>query len=262
MFVAAAGFLALSTLATPTSQAADHRDWPLYQQEIASDITDVYAWMSADGQKAYLVLNVQGANTGALATTKFSDAVQYNFRVNSTTAFGAAATKADNILCKFDNSTPQNFECWGPGAAGSATEYVKDVVGNTAGKTSTSGKMKVFAGVRDDPFYFNIRGFADVGATVNAAAKVTGTGALTKDAAGCVNNIDAATSAALVNKLKQGGGATVAPADDFGKNGLALLPPGSGGTTNGNILSIVVSIDKALLTTGGNIVSVWASTNR
>src|SRR4051812_15334439 len=105
IWVTAAGFLALTTLSSP-SRAADHRDWPSYQQEIASDITDVYAWMSADGSKVYLALDVQGANTGATSTTKFSDAVQYNIRVNSSGAFGTAGTKADNILCKFDNATP------------------------------------------------------------------------------------------------------------------------------------------------------------
>lgn len=229
--------------------------------DIAADITDVYAWMSADGQQVYLVLDVQGANTGAVATTKFSDAVQYNFRIGSGAAFSPMTPLAQtaNILCKFDNATPQNFECWGPGAAGStAVEYVKDAVGNTAGKASASGKMKVFAGYRDDPFYFNIRGFASVGAAVKAAA-----GGLTFDAAGCPTNISAMTSTALVNGLKNTAvGNTTAGTDDFGRNGLAPLPPGMGGMTNGNILAIVVAIDKTLLTTGGPMLSVWASTNR
>lgn len=237
------------------SWAADHRDWPGYQADITADITDVYAWMSADGSKVNLVLDVQGANTGAVATTKFSDAVQYIIRVNSGTGLGQQ-TKPDTIVCKFDNATPQNFECWGPGASGSAAEYVKDAVGNTAGKASTSGKMRVFAGYRDDPFFFNIRGFVDVATTVKGVA-----GTLTPDAAGCPTNINATTSALLVNKLKQNG-AGGAPADDFGKNGLSPLPPGAGGMTNGNVLAIVVQIDKTLLNTGGNILSVWASTNK
>lgn len=231
--------------------------------DIAADITDVYAWMSADGNRVYLVLDVQGANLGATATTKFSDAVQYNFRIGSGAAFSATTTQMPtaNILCKFDNATPQNFECWGPGANGATNvEYVKDAVGNTAGKSSVSGKMKVFAGYRDDPFYFNIRGFAAVGAAVK------GTAGLTNDAAGCVNNINAQTSTNLVNGLKSttvgAPGTTTAGTDDFGKNGLAPLPPGTGGMTNGNILAIVVDIDKTLLTTGGSMLSVWASTNR
>ncbi len=254
-WLTAAGLLAFSTLSSPTSFAADHRDWPGYMNDITTDITDVYAWMSTDGSKVYLALDIQGANTGATATTQFSNAAQYVIHVNSTSAFGTAGTHQDTIICKFDNSTPQNYQCWGPGTAGSTTgEYVTDAVGNTAGKSSTSGKMKVFAGYRDDPFYFNIRGFLDVANTVNSVA-----GTLTFDAAGCPNNINAATSMTLVNKLKQNG-AGGAAADDFGKNGNSLLPP-AGGMTNGNILAIVISMDKTLLTTGGNVVSVWASTN-
>jgi hypothetical protein len=65
----------------------------------------------------------------------------------------------------------------------------------------------------------------------------------------------------LATKLKETGTAGQAGVDDFGKNGASLLNP-QGGMTNGNILAIVVAIDKTLLNTGGNVISVWASTNR
>lgn len=231
-------------------RAADHRDWPGYSSDSAADITDVYSWMSADGGKVYLVLDVQGANLGPTASTKFSDAVQYVFHLGSGATMAGATGNPETIICKFDNATPQNFQCWGPGG-----EYVKDAIGNTAGKPSTSGKMKVFAGVRDDPFYFNIRGFEKLGATIKSVA-----GALTFDASGCPT-IDATTSMTMVNTLKSDGNAGPAK-DDFGKNGLSPLPPGTGGMTNGNVLAIVVAIDKTLLNKGGKIVSIWASTNK
>lgn len=66
----------------------------------------------------------------------------------------------------------------------------------------------------------------------------------------------------IVGHLNHGGTMTTNPADDFGRNGFAPLPPGTGGMTNGNILAIVVEIDKTLLNTGGKVVSVWASTRR
>lgn len=252
----AAGLLALSTLSPLTSRAADHRDWPGYMTDIAADITDVYAWMSPDASKVYLAVDIQGANTGATTSTKFSDAVQYVIHVNSASAFGMPQNKADTIICKFDNAATQNFECWGPSATGQ-TEYVKDAVGNASGKTSKSGKMRVFAGLRDDPFYFNIRGFLQTAATVKAVA--TGGMLATPDAAGC-SKLTMQQSTAVVGQLK-GDGATGAGVDDFGKNGKSLLSP-QGGATNGNILAIVIAIDKTLLNTGGDIVSVWASTNR
>lgn len=257
IWLSAAGLLTLSTI-SPASFAADHRDWPGYQNDIASDITDVYSWMSTDGSKVYLALDIQGANTGATTSTKFSDAVQYVIHVNSSAGYGMPQT-SDSIICKFDAGTPQTFQCWGPGATGAATEYVKDTVGNTAGKASTSGKMKIFAGVRDDPFFFNIRGFLAAGTAVHNAAIKTGAGALMFNNAKCPT-IDSTTSGVLATALTKDGG-TGAGADDFGKNGNSLLPPG-GGTTNGNILAIVVAIDKSLVTAGGSMLSVWASTNK
>jgi hypothetical protein len=260
IWVTAAGFLALSTIATPVSRAADHRDGPSATGDPQSDITDVYAWMSADGNQVYLALDVQGSNLGATSTTQFSNAAQYVIHVSSGASYAAGtAAHADTIVCKFDTAAQQGFECWGPGASGAAAEYVKDTVGNATGKASTSGKMKVFAGVRNDPFYFNIRGFAQVGATVKGAA-----GGLAFDVAGCPT-INTATKTELVAQLNHSGGTgttRVAPTDDFGKNGLSPLPPGTGGMTTGNILAIVVAIDKTLLTSGGSLLSVWASTNK
>jgi len=255
MWVAAAGFLALSTFSAPMSRAADHRDWPNYMTDITSDITDLYTWMSADGSKVYFVLDIQGANTGAVATTQFSNAVQYVIHVNSGTAYGTAMTSPDTIICTFNSAATQQFQCWGPSVGSQAVEYVTDTVGNTAGKASTSGNMTVYAGYRNDPFYFNIRGFLEVATTVNGAAA-----GLAFNAAGCPT-INAATSTALVGQLSSNGGGTAATGvDDFGPMGNSLLPP-AGGMTNGNVLSIVISMNKSLLTKGGNIISTWASTN-
>jgi len=269
-FLTVAGFLALSSFATPVSRAADHRDWPNYQADITSDITDVYSWMSADGSTAYLVMDLQGADTGATASTQYSNAVQYVFHVNSSATYtpGTIGTHADTIICKFGTGSPQTYQCWGPSVGVSTVEYVTDSVGNTAGKSSASGNMKVYAGYRQDPFFFNIRGFLQLAGTVNGAA-----GGLTFDNAKCPT-INAATSKVLVGELSCNGSytaantppcaAAAAGVDDFGPNGQSLLTNSgmtSGSTTNGNVLSIVVAINKSLLTAGGNIVSVWASTN-
>jgi hypothetical protein len=50
--------------------------------------------------------------------------------------------------------------------------------------------------------------------------------------------------------------------DDFGKNGKApVASKDPMAITNGNVLSIVIEMDKTLLTTGGSTVTVWGSTN-
>src|SRR5205085_7755957 len=78
-------------LGAPAAQAADHRDGPGVDTDATTDIADVYAWMSADGAKVYLVLTVQGANTGATATTKFSNAALYVFHITSGAGVGMTA---------------------------------------------------------------------------------------------------------------------------------------------------------------------------
>jgi hypothetical protein len=233
--------------AVPRARAADHRDGPMALADPTTDITDVYAWMSSDGTKANLVMDIQGANTGAVATTRFSNAALYVFHLNSSMRYGMPPGGQATIICQFDNMPTQGLQCWGPGG-----EYVADATGDKAGKTSMSGKMQVFAGLRDDPFFFNIRGFNAATAAVKAAA-----GALAFDTAGCPM-VPAAVSQQLVGVLKSDGNGG-APADDFGKSGASA---GNGTTTNGNVLSIVVAIDRTLITSGGPIVGVWGSTNK
>ncbi|HMC94667.1 MAG TPA: DUF4331 family protein, partial [Polyangia bacterium] len=57
-----------------TLHAADHRDGPAATADPAADITDVYAWMSADKTKVDLVMDVYpNAPAGAM----FSDQTLY-----------------------------------------------------------------------------------------------------------------------------------------------------------------------------------------
>src|SRR4029078_5942445 len=103
------------------------------------------------------------------------------------------------------------------------------------------GKFKIFAGLRDDPFFFNLAGFKDAVAAIDAAEAT-----LSFDPAGCPA-VNAATSAALVGMLKGTMNGTMPAMDFFGGK---------------NVLSIVISLDKALVNGGGPILSVWGSTNK
>ncbi|HTS82160.1 MAG TPA: DUF4331 family protein [Myxococcaceae bacterium] len=223
-----AAWLAATLIAT-TALAADHQDGAAVLTDPSTDINDVFAWTSTDGSRLNLVMDVFPAATTA---AKFSNVAQYVFHTTSSPAYGMPAAASEDILCTFDTS--QVISCWGGG------EYVHGDASNTAGIASASGKLRVFAGLRDDPFFFNLDGFKATAAAVHDAA-----GSLTSDAAGCPA-LDATTSSALVTQLKSapGGGP---PSDHF--KGL-------------NTLSIVVQIDKSLVTKGGTTVGVWASTNK
>jgi hypothetical protein len=210
--------------------AADHLDGPGVLTDPSADITDLFAWTAADGQHLNLVMNVFPAATTA---SKFSNTVQYVFHTSSTTAFGTAATSTEDIICTFDAA--QAISCW------AGTEYVNGNANVETGIASTSGKLRVFAGLRDDPFFFNEAGFKNEVSTVQSAAS-----SLTFDAAGCPA-IDASTSTALLNILTHGATST-APAVDF--------------FSGFNVLAIVLQVDLSIVNKGGPVVSVWGSTNR
>jgi hypothetical protein len=225
-----AGLLAVLLASAPVLMAADHGDGPRATADPASDITDTFAWMSSDASRVNLVMDVFPSAT---ASSKFSDSVQYVLHVGSKGAFTDAAStehKTD-VICTFDST--QKISCW----AGAST-YVKGDASNTSGLTSADGKLKVFAGVRNDPFFFNLDGFKATATAVSAAAS-----SLTFDPAGCPA-LNSSTSTTLVTQLMTapGGGAAV---DHF---------------VTKNVLSIVVSLDKSLVTQGGSLVSVWAAT--
>lgn len=227
--VVAAGAAALLVLPSGP-RAADHTDSPAVVLAAggAADIADLYAWTSADASKLNLVMTIDPfATEGAM----FSDAVQYVFHVNSSGAFGEDQTET-RILCTF--TAAQAISCW----VGD-DEYVTGDAGGATGLASGSGRLRVFAGLRNDPFFFNINGFHSATMAVKAAA-----GGLTFDAEGCPD-LDQPTADALVTQLasNQGGGD---PLDAYAE---------------AEILALVVQVDTALVTPGGPIAGIWASTH-
>ena len=228
------GALALTvTTVASWAIAADHRDAPGTTADPAADINDVYSWV--DGDNVVLVMTV---SPEATQKTKFSNAVQYVFHTESHSAFGLPGTALD-IICTFDEA--QAIQCW----AGT-DEYVTGDASVATGLGSTSKKFKVFAGLRDDPFFFNLEGFKAAAGTVITALGMEPPPPI--DAAGCPS-IDAATSMALVETLSTD--PLSEPPNQPAKDNFAGF----------NTLAIVISIDKTLVTEGGKVMSVWGSTN-
>lgn len=226
-----AGLSAAVLLMPLAAQAADHLDGPRVSADPAADINDVLAWMSPDATKINLVMTVWPA---AGPAAKFSDAVTYAFNTRSAAAdvFPQPAGADKKLACTFDTSQQITCTLDGISVSGDAS--------STTGIESPEGEIKVFAGLRNDPFFFNLAGFRATAETVTGAAS-----SLEFDENGCPA-LDSATSNALVTQLKTapGGGA----AEDF----FASL----------DTLAIVVQVDKTLLTDNGPILSVWGSTER
>jgi hypothetical protein len=208
--------------------AADHVDSPAAISEPTADLTDVFAWMDADAEKVNLIANVAPfAEAGMI----FSDAVQYVFHVGSSMGYGEAQTETQ-ILCQF--TAPPEVECW----VGD-DEYVAGDPSAAGGIESESGAVKVFAGLRDDPFFFELVGFKAVVETVVGAAND-----LTFDEQDCPE-LPEETRTALVAQLMSGEDG--APASDT--------------FAGANVLSLVVQVDKTLLDASGPVLGVWASTH-
>jgi hypothetical protein len=222
---AAVALLAVTSL----TRAADHRDAPDVQvaANIAADINDVYAWMSEDASKLNLAMTVfPVADKGA----QFSDAVQYVFHVNSAKGYGAAQTET-LIMCTF--AADQTIQCW------AGDEYVTGDASSEKGLTSESGALKVFAGLRNDPFFFNLDGFLAATDIVKGAGKIPDA-----DEDGCPD----------------------VPGDAAGQIvGQLGAAPGGGKATDffagANTLAIVVQVDKEIVAGGGPTLAVWGSTN-
>jgi hypothetical protein len=210
------------------ARSADHLDAPAVRTDPTGDLGDLYAWM--EDARAVFVMTVHPA---APPGTLFSDAVQYVFHTSSSESFGSTPTET-SIICTFDAA--QKIECWV-----GKDEYLTGDASQTGGLTSASGKVRVFAGLRADPFFFNLDGFR---VAVSGANPVLYSGYVQRDSAGCPQLPTEATSY-FVNALKTTDGG---PPQDFFQSL--------------NALAIVVSVDKSLVTRGGSVVSVWASTNR
>lgn len=227
--VAAAVVVAAALFSAPPAGAIDHRDGSAVLADPSTDLTDLFAWMAPDG-KVNLVL---GVFPSATTTSRFSNTARYVFHLGAHAAYASAMSATLDVICTFDAAAVQHVSCW----AGAA-EYATGAVGDVAGVMSSSGKLRVFAGLRDDPSAWNRAGFSSMASAVHNASPQA-----QFDAAGCIV-VNSATSNALVGLLKSDGSGGP-PRDAFAGQ---------------NVLAIVVSLDKSLLAAAPPILSVWAST--
>lgn len=210
--------------------AADHLDSPTADSigEPSADITDLYAWMTSDAERLNLVAAVS-ANAGSGAV--FSDAVIYQFAVSSSAQFGANQ-ESTLITCKFIDD--ENIECW------AGDEYVVGNPSDPDGIESEEGGLRVFAGLRDDPFFLEYTGFLNA---VDAANGAVAANQVEFDAAGCP-------------QLTPEQGSALRGALTSGNNGDAASNTFAGQ----NVLALVVQVDKSIVDGGGPILGVSAST--
>ena len=134
--------LAVASLLTAgIATAADHLDSPTVRTDPAADINDVYTFINPNRPKELVLI----ASVVPLANTssRFSDVVRYRFHIDN-------GIPGDETLVTCTFPTPGRYSC--SGNHGLSAEGPLD-------RTTTSNGMKVFAGLRDDPFFFDLAAF-------------------------------------------------------------------------------------------------------
>ncbi|MEZ5337469.1 MAG: DUF4331 family protein [bacterium] len=135
--------------------ASDHFEAPLVQADPAMDITDLYLFGGSAG-KTVAVINYAGLNQSLTQPTQsgtYSDQALYTLHIDNT----GDDVEDLQVHVRFGRDSGGN---WGvqvtglPGSDGPLSGPVEQVL------TDGSGNM-LFAGRRDDPFFFDAQGYLD-----------------------------------------------------------------------------------------------------
>lgn len=224
-----------ATCAALTAHAGDHFDSPTVSANPMADAAGLYAWTSTDGTKLNLILTVSPVDDGSLS---FSPSVVYVFHIESHPDFTTAGTE-NKIVCKFQSNT--SHACWV-----GATGYVSGDASVTSGITSADGKIRLFAGRRSDPFFFNLAGFRTFAATIKSNITT-----FPYDPAGCPG-MNSSSASSIKSQLTS---APTAASPPCAANAYDCFSPF-------DVKAIVLQVDLSLLNVGSNkLLSVWASTH-
>jgi hypothetical protein len=216
--------LALATLliGMASARASDHLDSPTTVANPQADIGDIYAWVAPDGRQLNLIMTIQGH--------QFSDRVEYTLHVDSGSAFGHT-TASTSVVCRFASAT--QVRC----ALGNLDVASGDPTG-ASGLVGRNHRLRVYAGLRDDPFYNNIKGLAAAYQAASAAIS----GGASVDEAGCAH-FDERTAEEILSKMGH---------TDGGEARNFLY--------NWTVSALVVSVDLEAVAGGGKLLAVWGTT--
>lgn len=264
-------------------KSSDHQDTfnLATRANTSADITDVYVFPSpANSANVVFVMNVSPLTPAGMGTSTFFDpTLMWQFKLSH----GAGAGPEDQVMQFGVTGTGagQTITMYGPAKpneVATANTFVAPAGSFTYNvPTQLSNGVKVFAGPRADPFFFDLFGFFTFLGDRNAAAH-------SAEADGYKGG--AGPGGALSNGDNAGAAAQFAPAYDKSAN--PAMPSFNGfaaGTTSGpggyacstnpsqntladigggfNVLSYVVEVPRALLTTGysSSNIHVWATVN-
>jgi hypothetical protein len=131
------------------TSAADHLDAPIVKNNHPLDITDIYAFDGANSKNTVLVVDVAPL-AGVVSGTHFSTSGSYRMNLDTngdyvadtvyTTTFSAGSRDHKQAVTLKRNGTTIAF-------------------GYTGNTLMVDGGGKLYAGLRDDPFFFDLAGY-------------------------------------------------------------------------------------------------------
>jgi hypothetical protein len=213
-----------------------------------ADITDFYAWMWDDDGTASLALAVNVFH-GAPEMSTFPGNVSYAVHLDR------GGTESQ-VICHFESADNTSTRCW----FGDAEDNVllRGDATDAAAPLEADG-IKVFAGHRDDPAFFNTEGFAATTAFIHDACVTNDCSGL-MDANGCpdlsgANPGNDITIGSLGEALEQCLGTDCADGPGSTGNGAA-----TNGFAGAEVLSLVISIPESQIP-GSGVIAAYASTH-
>ena len=162
IIVLIAAVVALSLYAVRAGVSSDHADSPAVLARPGADLTDVYVFPAPDNDNN-VVLAVDAhplIAPGQGSSTFFDPGVMYQFKIDND------GTHIEDLVIQFSASAPQNgsqtLTLYGPGKpnqTGTQSTWIKPTGTFAYNKTSMVSGVKVFAGPREDPFFFDLARF-------------------------------------------------------------------------------------------------------
>ena len=133
--------------AADAANAADHEDSPSTTVDPQSDINDVYTFMNPNDAEELIV--AMTVFPDAQTTDTFSTDISYDFLIESQA--GTSSTPVENL----------RISCTFPSVTEASCALSDRVVTAPVGQTGSTDGMRLYTGLRDDPFYFNLSGFEE-----------------------------------------------------------------------------------------------------
>jgi hypothetical protein len=164
-FAFGVAFFAILLTGPTTSRASDHIDGLKTAADIGADLTDLFTFTSPrDPNKLVLIMDVHGL---AMSRSRFSNAVDYTFRIRPiadarTLLPSNDRGKEQSIVCQFSGGfialdPKQTATCtFNLGGSPETISFETRSDQFRAGGMGESGDIKVFAGVRSDPWFLDL----------------------------------------------------------------------------------------------------------